>query len=41
VKTRPRTQRFDLGEGGGALQKGVTVWQLIDAVVTRGDSIAQ
>lgn len=41
VKTRPRTQRFDLGEGGGALQKGVTVWELIDAVVTRGDSIAK
>jgi hypothetical protein len=40
VKTRPRTQRFDLGESGGPLQTGVTVWELIDAVVTRGDAIA-
>ena len=40
VRTRPRTQRFDLGESGRPLQKGVTVWELIDAVVTRGDAIA-
>lgn len=40
VKTRPRTQQFDLGAGGGPLQKGVTVWELIDAVVTKWDAVA-
>jgi hypothetical protein len=33
---------FDLGKGNGAaLFKGVTLWELIDAVVLRGDSVAK
>jgi len=33
---------FDLGKStGGALFKGITVWELIDAVVLRGDSVAK
>lgn len=41
VRTRPAIQRFDLGSGGVRLQRDVTVWELIDSVVTRRDSIAK
>lgn len=41
VKTDLRRQPYDLGKTGGALMKGVTVWELIDAVVVRGDSVAK
>lgn len=41
IKTRPRTQRYDKGESGGELKRGVTVWEMIDAVATRGGAMAR
>lgn len=42
VKKDVTRQAFDKGKSeGGALVKGVTLWELIDAVVLRGDSVAK
>jgi len=42
VKREVAQQPFDMGKSGaGALVKGVTLWELIDAVVVRGDSVAK
>jgi hypothetical protein len=41
VKKDLTRKPFDQGATGGALFKGVTVWELIDAVIVRGDSVAK
>jgi hypothetical protein len=42
IKKDVTQQPYDMGKGnGGALFKGVTLWELIDAVVVRGDSVAK
>lgn len=41
LKTDLRRQRYDTGQTGGALFKGITVWELIDAVVVRNKSLVE
>lgn len=41
LKTDLRRQRYDTGQTGGALFRGITVWELIDAVVVRNKSLVE
>jgi hypothetical protein len=41
IKKDVARQPYDLGKSGGALCKGVQLWELIDAVVVRPESVAK